>query len=331
VSPGAAQEEATAPPSTSFADRVDLTAFGKLAVHTEGRVKSFDSFAAGMMKFVTGSRKVDDRSSAFTYLDLMLRPELYHQKDCIYVKNKLLRAEIVRALDESIDAERHERFMSRGLIAPELLRDERVQRVLTRLSTDLMRSARFVEKVQTALAVHEPRTLRANLRLLPPPGGTADDAWFTLDELAMMGDHHPAFTADRLPADLKDKILAQWRSFTDAWARGDAETVNEASVQLAASLPLVNSDPEVYPDTSRLSWESWYFRSKNMTWVWLIYAISLVPLLLFAVFRWPAARWTGLALFFIAFGFHTFAVLLRWYVSGRWPNSNMFEAITTAA
>jgi len=36
-------------------------------------------------------------------------------------------------------------------------------------------------------------------------------------------------------------------------------------------------------------------------------------------------------LFLVAFGAHTFAVMLRWYVSQRWPNSNMFEAITTAA
>ena len=69
----------------------------------------------------------------------------------------------------------------------------------------------------------------------------------------------------------------------------------------------------------------------NLTWVWLIYAIAMIPLLLSVVFRWNAARWIGLGLFVVAFGLHTFAVMLRWYVSERWPNSNMFEATTTAA
>jgi cytochrome c-type biogenesis protein CcsB len=36
-------------------------------------------------------------------------------------------------------------------------------------------------------------------------------------------------------------------------------------------------------------------------------------------------------MFFGAFAMHTFAVMLRWYVAQRWPNSNMFEAVTTAA
>jgi cytochrome c-type biogenesis protein CcsB len=69
----------------------------------------------------------------------------------------------------------------------------------------------------------------------------------------------------------------------------------------------------------------------NLTWVWLLYALSLAPLLIAVVYRWPAARWLGLIMFLVAFGFHTFAVMLRWYVADRWPNSNMFEAVTTAA
>ena len=42
-------------------------------------------------------------------------------------------------------------------------------------------------------------------------------------------------------------------------------------------------------------------------------------------------HWFGLFLFFVAFALQTFAVMLRWYVADRWPNSNMFEAVTTAA
>jgi cytochrome c-type biogenesis protein CcsB len=68
-----------------------------------------------------------------------------------------------------------------------------------------------------------------------------------------------------------------------------------------------------------------------MTWVWIFYALAMIPLLLSIVFRWKPAYWIGLVLFLGSLGVHTFAVGLRWYVSQRWPNSNMFEAITTAA
>jgi cytochrome c-type biogenesis protein CcsB len=36
-------------------------------------------------------------------------------------------------------------------------------------------------------------------------------------------------------------------------------------------------------------------------------------------------------MFAIALALHTAAVGLRWYIADRWPNSNMFEAVTTAA
>ena len=38
-----------------------------------------------------------------------------------------------------------------------------------------------------------------------------------------------------------------------------------------------------------------------------------------------------MGVFAVALFFQTFAVMLRWYISGRWPNSNMFEAVTTSA
>ena len=49
------------------------------------------------------------------------------------------------------------------------------------------------------------------------------------------------------------------------------------------------------------------------------------------IYKWHWARAVGLGLFVIAFGAHTAALLLRWYVAQRWPNSNMFESVTTAA
>jgi cytochrome c-type biogenesis protein CcsB len=240
-----------------------------------------------------------------------------------------VRAAIARALTDVSESERLERFVKKGLISPRLLRDPRAQAALGRLSTDLMRSARYVDAVRHALAVRDPSNLRRGLRFVAPPGGGADDRWYTLDELAMMGEARSDLAS--MPADLRRKLVGAWIDFTNAWRQADATGVNAAAAQLAAILPAVNPDPEVYPEQGRLAWESWYFRHGNLTWIWLIYALSLVPLLLFVSFRWSAARWAGLLLFFVAFGFHTFAVMLRWYVSGRWPNANMFEAVTTAA
>ena len=169
--------------------------------------------------------------------------------------------------------------------------------------------------------------LQDNLAIVPPPSGGFNDAWVTLHAVSM--DFAGATRQLSLDAELHQQLASKWNAFLTAWQRGDAAGVNASSVELARLLPTVN--PEVYPARERLAWESWYFRAKNMTWVWIIYLFSVIPLLMAVVFRWPAARWIGLGLFIGAFGLHTFAVLLRWYVADRWPNSNMFEAITTAA
>ena len=100
--------------------------------------------------------------------------------------------------------------------------------------------------------------------------------------------------------------------------------VNGSAAALAALL--MNPDPEIYPSSARLSWESWYFRL--VTLFWLAYGCqALVDDVGLSVERCDES-WTGHVL--VAVLLHTFSVNLRWWVSGRWPNSNMFEAVTTA-
>jgi cytochrome c-type biogenesis protein CcsB len=342
TAPGQAATAPEEPPASqpavdpdAFADAVDLETIGRFAVHTEGRVKSLDSFARGMMRFITGPRRIDERSHTFTLLDIAFHPEGYSERDVIFVKNKLLRSEIVRAVEDRVDADRARRMMKEGLIAPDLIADPRAQAVLERASTDLIKTARFVDMVRTAMQLMDPVILRRNLRIVAPPGGGVDDAWLAIDEVAFAGPADPRTAA--FDDDVRRELASEWITLTAAWKDRDAASVNAAAARLAELLPQVNTDPTVYPATSRLAWESWYFQAPwwaggpNMTGVWVYYALSLVPLLLYVVFRWSGARVLGLLMFFGAFGFHTFAVMLRWYVSGRWPNSNMFEAVTTAA
>jgi hypothetical protein len=128
---------------------------------------------------------------------------------------------------------------------------------------------------------------------------------------------------------LQRAVASAWKDLVDAWAAQDAAAASKAVAALAASVHAVN--PAVYPDTARLGWESWYFRNGNLTRVWLVYMAAIILLLLGLVYRWPRALSWGLAVFGIAFLLQTAAVMLRWWISQRWPNSNMFEAVTTAS
>lgn len=406
-----------------FREDVDGDLLGRLAVHADGRVNSYPSYARTMMQFVSGPRSIDNQPAWFSYIELMLRPQQYEDRPVIFIRNKPMRERVGAALRESFQAhgapmlegradaaEWRERaaarlearihtLVSTGMIAPAMLDDPFVAEVMRTMRSDLIRTARFVDEIETALAVTQPSVLRRNLRLIPPPGGSFQDPWLTFEDLRehLRSERHRFADVEMA---LKAELLDQWTAFQKAWREMDAAGVNAASATLVELLPRVN--PELYPgEGSRAGWpwsieaemstretwkwasslglglfclfllipaallgwrtttalcaagtafamlfhaatltlgttnplplESWYFAMRNMTWIWVFYAIALIPLTLALVFRWEPAKLIGLGLFILAFAGHTAALLIRWYVADRWPNSNMFEAVTTAA
>jgi cytochrome c-type biogenesis protein CcsB len=313
---------------SAFARQVDLTPLGRIAVHEEGRLKSFDSFASSMMHYVAGPHQIDGNADTFSYLDLMLRPAVYEDRDAIYVKNKPMRTQIIAALRRSGEPDelRMKHFAQTGMIPAALLLDPHVQELLDLQERDLIRTAKVVRQIRNGLTVMQPRFLSESLRIVPPPQGRLDDPWMTVGAFAL-DPHGPG--AGGSDDGQRSELAGIWTDFTEGWQAQEPQRVTEAAKRLAELLPAIN--PALYPDQERLSWESWYFKAKNMTWVWMVYLLSVVFLVMSVAYRWNAARWIGLGVFVGAFGLHTFALLLRWYVSGRWPNSNMFEAVTTAA
>jgi cytochrome c-type biogenesis protein CcsB len=318
-------------PSDPFAAAVNLIRLGQVAVHHEGRIKSFDSFASGQMHMVSGPHRIDGQSHAFTYLDMVFRWQAYEDRPVIYVKNRAMRARMIDTLRGAPEGaepgfeEAAALLRQKGLISKRLLASPALLPVLSEMSRDLVRTARFVDMLEGAMGVSRPLNLLDAWRVVPPADGS-DVPW--LGMLDVMSDD-PAVDLHGLDQATRQRLGQVWRELVSGWVEEDAARVNRAADQLAAILPSVN--PAIYPVPNRLAWESWYFHARNLTWVWLIYALALVPLLAHLVFRWRAARWMGMGLFLLAFGLQTFALVLRWYVAQRWPNSNMFEAVTTSA
>ena len=328
---------------SQFAQRVDLSPLGSIAVYEQGRLKSFDSFTSSLMKLVSGPHPVAGHPDGFAYLDLMLRPIAYEDADVIYVKNKPMRREIAGVLFRSVAEDlagaqlgerasaardvlerRLQGFTKTGLLSSRMLLDPRIQQLLDARAADLMRTAKSVQQIRTAMTVAHPQWLRDNLQIVPPPGGGLDDPWVAIDQFVVGG---AAIEAG--DEQVRNQVRIAWASLVQSWQSQDASGVNEAVAQLAGVLPQVNA--ALYPSQQKLGWESWYFGANNMTWVWMIYLLAVTLLVMAVVYRWSTARRLGLSVFALAFGLHTATLMLRWYVSGRWPNSNMFEAVTTAA
>jgi hypothetical protein len=95
--------------SDTFAQNVDISALGSIAVQFDGRIKSFDSHAAQIMQQITGPRRIDDQSRIFTYLDLIFRPQRYEDAPIIYVKKKQVRQTIIDELHRDVSLSQNDR------------------------------------------------------------------------------------------------------------------------------------------------------------------------------------------------------------------------------
>lgn len=325
------------PPADEFATMVDLSALERMPVLIDGRIKAFDSHARNYMNYVCGRRQVNGQSPSFTYLDLMLRPEAYDDAEIIYVKNKNVRQRFIEALGEKADEAWARRFLDRGMISRHKLHDPRIVAVIGDLEKDVIRTSRDVDRLHSALAVSDASLLSSHLRILPPPNGDVHASWFSVSDLTGPDvpqiEAHAGFTGGAaipgLAESQRSALVETWQGFVAAWKEQNAAAVASALESFAAQVH--GLAPAFYPSTDQMELENWYFRNHGMTWVWLVYLVAVVPLLISAVYRWQGARTLGLLLFVVAFGFHTASLLIRWKVADRWPNSNMFEAIHTAA
>lgn len=330
-------------PASEFAAAVELQTLENLAVHSDGRIKSFASYANEMMNWVTGPRRYQSQAPAFTYLDLVFRPERYDDAAVVFVKHKGVREEVIDALEGTPLAmqdsparlrdfdERIAWFRTSGLISPRLLSEPKVRARFAQLKGDVIRFEKHISQVESGLNVRSARLLGGRLNLVPPEGDDRLAPWGNIEQ-ALEAANHPPHEGHEAHADDTERVAGVGQLYgdlSDAWRSADAERVNAVAAELSAAL--IELNPDLYPSTTKLEWESWYFRAKNLVWVWMIYLVSVVLLLLSTVYSWRWARNAGVGVFMLAFALQTFSVGLRWWVSGRWPNSNMFEAVTTSA
>jgi len=317
---------------SEFAQTVDLAPMEAIAVHTDGRLNSFASHARKMMQYVSGAHKIKGQSPSFTYLDLLFRPDQYEDEPIIYIKNKVVRGQVADAVNESgalasdlARAETLEQVISKGLIAPRLLGVRQVQTLLEQLNTDLIRTAPEVQRIRSAMGASNPQTLLNTLAIIPPQGSDPTQPWLSLSDLLVL---QPGETLGGMSIETQNQMMDNVERLALAWQDQDAAAVHDASASLAGTLRTIN--PTLYPAVDRLEWERWYFAANNLTWIWLVYIAAVAVLMMAVVYRWRGASIVGLSIFGLAFALHTFAIFLRWYVSGRWPNANMFEAVTTS-
>ncbi len=349
---GASPKDSVVPLSVGqpFRETIDLAAIRLVAVQDDGRVKTFDALARETLARAFGPKALGDADPVLAYLDLMLVPENSTTSAALYAPKKAFRQRLVQIVREStpvaqrrdlLSDEALERFLESGYCSAAFLDHPTVREALGLLDRDLMSGSKEVQKLLRSRQLGDGRTLQSIWRVVPPPGGTTVDSWLPISGAAAGGmaallpsdDVHKSFHGGELPSSIKPEtkqaLNASWAELQRAWRFQDAAAASNALDALAQQLGAI--EPALYPSSTRRGIESWYLRMHKLTWAWLIYLAALVPLLFGITRGRPRALRLGFVLFACALALHTAAIGLRWYIAGRIPNSNMFEAVCASA
>jgi ABC-type transport system involved in cytochrome c biogenesis permease subunit len=325
--------------------QIDWTHARLIAVQDAGRYKTLEAFARERMDALGGSSHLPGLSPAASLFELLFNAPQYDDAPIVKIRDRVLR---IHFTDQMPEAERL-RIRQSGLMTPRELRDPAVQRRIHEL-LPINTKTRALNRVLNAQATV--RNLNEDLHIVPRPGASREAAWFAPDELranaALAVPEGRRLSADELsrrfglpvlgitPADAA-RALEPWLRLEDAWKRADAPAVQAALNSLVDVLPTLAA-PGVYPPESQRNAEARYYETFTSNTIFsraflgpLAYMLGAVFGVMAFVTRWPKPRRISLLLLTLGLAWHAYMVGLRWYVLGRIPVANMFEAITAAA
>ncbi|MBK8270945.1 MAG: hypothetical protein IPK83_22615 [Planctomycetes bacterium] len=265
-------------------------------------------------------------------MEWLFNRDAYADSPVIRIKDKGVRIHLSTHMPEAA----RRRVQDTGYMTPREFSDPIVESRIRELEP-LAPMVSAMRRVRDAQSVS--KFLEKLVRIVPSPTGKFDDGWFT-----------PSDLVDNLPADLRGgmsamrmsaaagngvpgispeqatAVLGAWASIWQGWTAGASEKVQGAVDRLAESLPSLATEG-VYPSVSQRQAEANYYAWGKFTWgmwIYLVGALLAVPAL---VTGWRAPRIASIALLVIAILVHAFGISLRWYILGRIPVANMFEAV----
>ena len=353
--------------TVAFLTKVDSWALGSLGVQMPGRIAIFETLAAEQLDQSYGDDGVDGIPAAAAYLELYFRSGEYVDKPVIYIRERNMRAYLAGHIPASL----REQFNRTRRIAPVLLLDDEAWMLLFRTGradrNDYVRAAGLGSLRDSLAGLSERKEFRLAIdrlsaryssflaegvmRLAPAPGGEwapAEEVFHTPASApapATASTSAPASSpAIRAPASApapastpapaaEDTPARQWRVLRQAWLARDGSAVNKAIARLEVLLPKAAGPG--YPSPAVRSLERLYDRTRQFTFAWGGYAISLVLFIIAAASGAGWARKGGLGVFSLCTLIMLAGFIIRWILSGRaWylpPLMNQFEAVTGSA
>ncbi len=294
----------------------------RIPVLDAGRIKPFDTFANESLHLLYGRQTFKGKAAPEIVFSWMLVPDHWDKIEFVEVRHSGVR--------EALGLEGR-----RIHYAPEeLFRNERLPLIFTELRTQQEQNPKLnpyfqaVQRLENQLTLYQVVKLGRFLGVAPIPG---EDSWAWVIQLT--GDLQGAFQR----ISLAFAKAAAYQKSPDNRLQGEeererrrlyAEAIEEMNQAVDEFVALARAeDPENYVDPRKLSAELHYNSFEPFMWSWILYVAGALLMLL--GWNLGSTKLYKLAWAAILGGFmlHTYGQLLRSYITGRPPVSNMYETV----
>lgn len=313
-----------------------------LAIQDRGRYKPLEAFARESMTAMYGQSDLPELTPLGSLFEWLFNREAYLDAPVVKIKERGLRMQLVAHLPP--DAPQRIRILTTGMMTPRELAEPGVQLRLRELGPR-PEMGPAMNRIRSAESIAN--FLDRLFSVVPDPSGDVVAPWHTpLETLANLPqDIWEAAGVSR--AELEQRlgriapipgmtqqqaisVIIPWAKLSAAWKKRDAEGVNAALRQLEANLPALAPEG-VYPSRIQRQAESIYYQTHKFTFAWWFYFVGAIVGVWALVTPWKAPRIASMMFLTVALVLHAIGIALRWYILGRIPVANMFEAIVFSA
>lgn len=283
------------------------------AIQDRGRIKPYDTFAQESVVFITGKNKWKGlNANEVTFGWLVSLDKEWLDEEFIRVDYKPLK--------EKLGLEIKRQFFRPS----ELDRLQALDQILKEAGQKESRKERLSSLEKKAIELQNKKNLLesivggSSMVVLPNPKG-AEESWFALSALTDGGG---------LPysAEVRDAFALALRKMVDAYLNKDATQWNASSLEVEKLLRQELAQGQ-YPSSSELSWEIHYNQLRPFRWAWIVYTLAFILLLSGLVSQKQWFNRIGLSCLLLGFLIHTYGFVLRCWISGRPPVTNMYESV----
>ncbi|MGE3975075.1 MAG: cytochrome c biogenesis protein [Bdellovibrionales bacterium] len=287
-----------------------------LPIQDAGRLKPFDTFARESLQLVYGKSTYNGQPATDIVLTWLIAPAAWDDKALVKINRKDIKENLKLEVSESYFA------------AKTLFGNERLPLLIQDLRNKLTNKEKLdpyfqdVQKLENQLSLYRALTMGMALRFVPPKEGETwksvnefDEAW-----LQNFGEITKAFIT--------------YVSHKDGSGSDSPEFLQKAEADLQAAVKGFQEkaraeNPNLYPPEKDIQIEVHYNRLDPFKWAWIAYLLTALLFSFYMIQAQPNPMLYRLGWFFAIAGFamHTYGFVLRCYLTGRPPVSNMYESV----